>query len=194
MFGLSFWELAVILVVALIVLGPKKLPELAKSLGKGLQDLRRASVDLKSAIAEPMEEVRRPLEDLRRDFVQAVHGFGREIDKAAASVEAGAEDGTGQLTDGLPPYEGDLPPLAVGEAPSIPAATEAVPRLGAEAEEARRLEEVEALYAASRPAEDGEARSEPAAPAGATPGGEGEVAAEGAPVEGVRSPTPGAGS
>jgi len=42
MFGLSGQELLVIVVLALVVLGPKKLPEVAKTLGKGYQELRKA--------------------------------------------------------------------------------------------------------------------------------------------------------
>jgi sec-independent protein translocase protein TatB len=43
MFGIGTSELIVILVVALIVLGPKRLPEVARALGKGLAELRRAT-------------------------------------------------------------------------------------------------------------------------------------------------------
>lgn len=50
MFGIGFPELLMILVVALLVIGPKKLPELAKSLGKGLAEFRRATDDLKDTI------------------------------------------------------------------------------------------------------------------------------------------------
>lgn len=42
MFGLGTWEIMLILVVALIFLGPNKLPEIAKSLGKGVRSLRGA--------------------------------------------------------------------------------------------------------------------------------------------------------
>jgi TatA/E family protein of Tat protein translocase len=49
-FGLSFWEIAIILAIALIILGPKKLPELARSLGKGLKEFRKATDDFKSTM------------------------------------------------------------------------------------------------------------------------------------------------
>lgn len=50
MFGLSFWEIAIILAIALIVLGPSKLPDLARSLGKGLREFRKATEDFKSQV------------------------------------------------------------------------------------------------------------------------------------------------
>ena len=42
MFGIGTQELIIILVIALLILGPKQLPELAKTIGKGLSELRRA--------------------------------------------------------------------------------------------------------------------------------------------------------
>lgn len=43
MFNIGFSELLVILVVALLVFGPRQLPEIARDLGKGLRELRRAA-------------------------------------------------------------------------------------------------------------------------------------------------------
>ena len=47
MFGLGFGEIVVILVLALLLFGPKKLPEVAKQLGKGMRDFQKATEDLK---------------------------------------------------------------------------------------------------------------------------------------------------
>ena len=52
MFGIGMPELIIILVVALLVVGPKKLPNLAKSLGKGLSEFRKPTDAIKSEITE----------------------------------------------------------------------------------------------------------------------------------------------
>jgi sec-independent protein translocase protein TatA len=57
MFGIGMPELLLILGLALIVLGPKKLPELARALGKGLAEFRRATDDLKSEFRQMEREV-----------------------------------------------------------------------------------------------------------------------------------------
>jgi len=58
MFGIGMTELLVILVIGLLVLGPKRLPELARSLGKGLAEFRRASTDLRREFIDVADEAR----------------------------------------------------------------------------------------------------------------------------------------
>lgn len=52
--GLSMTELVIILGLALLLLGPDQLPTIAKSLGKGLRELRKATEDIKSQFEEEM--------------------------------------------------------------------------------------------------------------------------------------------
>ena len=56
MFGIGSTELVVILIVALIVIGPAKLPEMAKALGKALGEFRRVSTDVKRTIEMEAEQ------------------------------------------------------------------------------------------------------------------------------------------
>ena len=60
MFGLGFGEILIILVLALILLGPAKLPDVAKQLGKGLRDFKRATDDLKDQFEREMYADDRP--------------------------------------------------------------------------------------------------------------------------------------
>lgn len=56
MFGIGSTELIVILIVALIIIGPAKLPEMAKALGKALGEFRRVSTDVKRTIEMEAEQ------------------------------------------------------------------------------------------------------------------------------------------
>lgn len=57
MFGLGTSELIIILLVALIVLGPKEIPKVARTLGRGLRELERAKDDLKKNIEFDEDDV-----------------------------------------------------------------------------------------------------------------------------------------
>ena len=50
MFGLGAPEIIVILIVALVIFGPKKLPELGKSLGQGIREFRRGTQHMKDEL------------------------------------------------------------------------------------------------------------------------------------------------
>jgi len=56
MFGIGFQEMLIILVVVLIFFGPKRLPDLAKSMGKGIAEFKKASEEVRKGIDEAMKE------------------------------------------------------------------------------------------------------------------------------------------
>ena len=53
--GIGIWEILLILIVALIVLGPTRLPEVARTLGKTIRAIRKASTDLTTTVARELE-------------------------------------------------------------------------------------------------------------------------------------------
>lgn len=63
MFGIGMPEMILILVVALIVIGPKKLPDLAKSMGRALGEFRKAATDFKESM-----EIDTQLKDVKKAF------------------------------------------------------------------------------------------------------------------------------
>ncbi|MCA9773748.1 MAG: twin-arginine translocase TatA/TatE family subunit [Myxococcales bacterium] len=75
MFGLGFQEILVIAVVALIVVGPKRLPQVGQALGRALAEFRRAS-----------DEFRRGLED--DESLRTVRKTGEEIRNAGRDLKA----------------------------------------------------------------------------------------------------------
>ena len=72
---LGFTEMLVIFIVALLVFGPKKLPELGKSLGKGIREFKKASDELKSSWEEQVKDVQAPLNDVKKD----IHEMGKDV-------------------------------------------------------------------------------------------------------------------
>ena len=65
--SLGWQEMMIIFVLALLLFGPKKLPELGKTIGKALTEFRRASNDLKSTWDSQMRELERETEEIKRE-------------------------------------------------------------------------------------------------------------------------------
>lgn len=89
MLGFGMSEILLILVVALLVVGPKKLPELAKTIGKGYAQFRRSLNDLKSAVNLEDELDLKQNRTVRDSYKQ--HWENRKREEAAAAEESGAE-------------------------------------------------------------------------------------------------------
>jgi TatA/E family protein of Tat protein translocase len=125
MFGIGFQEMLIILVVVLIFFGPKRLPDLAKSLGKGIAEFKKASEEVRKGIEdavkeESTEEAPKPPEDLS--------AYGKAPGSAPAEVPAPA---SGTPPDSVPvesapptsaPATGDgaAPGTTSGETPAPP--------------------------------------------------------------------------
>ena len=82
MFGIGFPELIVILVIALIVVGPKKLPDLAKALGKGMAEFRKATHEIKESL-----EIDKDLDEVKRDLTDTMHDLEKPLDMTAYGSE-----------------------------------------------------------------------------------------------------------
>jgi len=93
-------ELILIFVVALLVFGPKKLPELGKSLGRGLAEFKKASEDLKKTIEDEIEHGKKEAAAVQQ-----------QVTEVRTSVEAVAAPAPPAVTEASVPRSDATPPI-----------------------------------------------------------------------------------
>jgi TatA/E family protein of Tat protein translocase len=88
MFDLGMQELIVIFIVALLVFGPKRLPELSRALGKGVRELKMALRGVQDSIGEVEEEVSEELKQAKTGIEESVYkGMQEDISEAEKKKE-----------------------------------------------------------------------------------------------------------
>ena len=127
MFDIGFTELMVIAVVALVVIGPEKLPKVARTIGAYLGRLQRYVNDVKADINRELE-----LDELRK-FKQTVEDTARSFESSVQSEVSGAEAEVNKIAQvvaeplanldptaatGVPPAAADVPVPAI-ELPAL---------------------------------------------------------------------------
>lgn len=91
MFGMGMTEILVILAIALIVIGPKKLPDIAKAMGRAMGEFKRAANDLKQTINTDMPD---------KNDLKPIDIYAPRKPKASTAIKSEKETGSA-----LPPSE-----------------------------------------------------------------------------------------
>src|SRR5208282_111196 len=120
----SFTHIAIVFIIALLVFGPEKLPEVARMMGKALADFRRASTDFRQVIEQEFTEIERQArekeEQARRKALEAPNASPAPAESASAA--------TGSALSTAP--EGSVPNTAARDSAANALETQATPTDG----------------------------------------------------------------
>jgi sec-independent protein translocase protein TatB len=141
MLGLSMTEVVIILGLALLLLGPDQLPSIAKALGKGMREIRKATDDLKTTFDQEMVRLDEPEPQRMLQPVSSDPATARAEARSAASVPAdpaSARAAARRAAAGISPIE--AAPATATEPDGAQPALHLVPPEGVVAREAAKLE------------------------------------------------------
>ena len=118
MFGIGLPEMIIIAVVALIFIGPDKLPGVLRSIGKGLVELKRATSDVRSTVQEEMQKIEDEIElkevrESAQDFKNELGGVANKVDPLTLS-KFNTDDQKEEISDSINESDLDEPRKEVG--------------------------------------------------------------------------------
>ena len=118
---IGVWELVVVFIVALIVIGPDKFPEYARKLGEALRQFKKysseATKEIRESVVEPLQEAQKPLKEAMEpvsDLERSVRGEVDDLKKsirdigkpeAETKIAAGPAEDTDQMKTAEPAEE-----------------------------------------------------------------------------------------
>lgn len=119
MFDIGFWELSIIGVIGLLVLGPERLPAVARVVGGYVRKARQtwssvraeisaelAAEDFKKAVKEPMDELRDAMRETGKEVNEGLNDLKRSAD-ATINADGSTNDGDAKETSDSGPAEPD---------------------------------------------------------------------------------------
>ncbi|MEO5691848.1 MAG: Sec-independent protein translocase protein TatB [Usitatibacter sp.] len=123
MFDIGISELMVVGVVALVVIGPERLPKVARTVGVLFGRLQRYVTQVKSDISREMELAE--LGKVKTEFEDAARSFKTEVETKAADAQRELRDAQASIESSLSPAEGAAADVATPPAEAMPEAEHA---------------------------------------------------------------------
>ena len=90
--SLSGTEILTIAVIALVVFGPGRLPDIARTIGRYLRELKTAVTDLRQGIEQEIGPISEPLKEIKRDLEKPVSDVRRTLTETAEAAKAAERD------------------------------------------------------------------------------------------------------
>ncbi|MEX2158220.1 MAG: twin-arginine translocase TatA/TatE family subunit [Dehalococcoidia bacterium] len=104
-FGVGPLELLVILVILLIVVGPRRLPEMAVELAHMLRTVRKFGTQISQELTETMSDLEKEYADIKGDWKDVGQGLSETTKPVSTGLEAAARDATAALEEAKEPSE-----------------------------------------------------------------------------------------
>jgi sec-independent protein translocase protein TatB len=117
LFGIGPWEIVLVLLIALLVLGPQRLPQVTVQLAKSIRWLRRFSGQITGQLREEFNELARDYEELKSEVDELRQKVDRDVDAATKEVTDTVEE-AGKAVPSGPILETPAEPLPEDEPPS----------------------------------------------------------------------------
>lgn len=99
MFGIGGGEFFFIILVVLMLFGSDKIPEIARTLGKGMQQLKNATNEIKSEISKSADvnDIKKTFTDIGSDINKSTGNFTNDINQEISKVKEDVEDASGPI-------------------------------------------------------------------------------------------------
>jgi sec-independent protein translocase protein TatB len=92
MFDVSPTEFFTIALIALIIFGPQRLPEMARKLGGYMSEIRKAANDLRAGLDDEVRQIQDPLTELKKDLTKPVSEIKQTVEDATRSITTPVEE------------------------------------------------------------------------------------------------------
>ena len=120
MFDIGFGEMVLLAAIALVAVGPKQLPEVARTVGKLLGELKKAVGDVTSTVANAREETDRAIRKVTSDLTNVTDGINRDVSNVMnptdpLGLDKDSADASSPVTPPLIQTDADAKPKVAAE-------------------------------------------------------------------------------
>jgi len=104
LFGISGGEIIVIFLLVLLLFGPKKIPEIAKALGKGMNEIKKVQRDINAEIHRYSQEIENPAKQITEDIEGFKKGLDEQISETLDEKQPTTDEGSDPVDSYGYPY------------------------------------------------------------------------------------------